>query len=176
MWVPGAPPAGVGTPTAPTQPEPRARGLGFNPWLRRHRLATCLSRETPPPKESLARRRGGAQAAGKRGCGASRLWCADSPLALLPAGPPPRRHNDRGCSRRPGPWGSLAPGRLIWTRRSRGTGLLLISPQLLGRRVQYTHKITSLYGRPESPPCRWHLDHKPVWFQYKIQKCSYGCI
>lgn len=174
--MPGAPPAWVGTPTGRTQPDPRARGLGFNPSLRWHRLATCLSRETPPTKGSLAWRRVGARPAEKRGCGAGRLWRADSPLALPPGRAPTRRHADRGSSRRPGPWGSPALGRLIWTRRSRGTGRLLISPQLLGRRVQYTHKITSLYGRPGSPPCRWHLDHKPAWFQYKIQKRSYGCI
>lgn len=36
-------------------------------------------------------------------------------------------------------------------------------------------KFRSLQIRPESPPWFWHLDHKPVWFQYKIEKCSYSC-
>ena len=154
-----------------TQPDPRAQRLDSRPALQGHRLAKCLLRETPPTNRSLGVM-GRCLACGEVGPGAGHLRGVDVPLARLRRPRAHIRRADGGSSWAP----RAAEHSAVRSGLSSGDRVLLISPQLLDRRVPHTHTITSLYGRPESPPRRWHLDHKPVWFQYKIQKRSYSCI
>lgn len=54
-----------------------------------------------------------------------------------------------------------------WTPSTHTACHLLVSPQLLDQCVHDSNNFRSLIDR---------LDHKPVWFQYKISMCSYSCI
>lgn len=159
--------------------------LDFKPSVEWHRLAKCHLREIIPIKESLVWwqclnsdnnldfAEGNSHPLGKWGHREEHMWHTDKHRAvgcrqafLCCQGPKPTP--TRGSS-----WSPSAPRSPQNTQSERTLSTFVhaffFSLHSYLIRVSIIHKkFRILYIRPESPPCYWHLDHKPVWFQYKI--------